>query len=131
MLQTRLIKRNVPVKNMKRGDIEAAGGSTVKQVITLQQGIPIEAAKDIVKLLKETKLKKVQASIQGEQVRDHFGLEGRFAGRHAGTARQGLRSGAAVWQLPLGGEPGRIETPSPSSARSRSWASPAARRPAR
>ena len=69
VLQTRLIKRNVPVKNMKRGDIEAAAGSTVRQVITLQQGIPIEAAKDIVKYLKDQKLKKVQASIQGDQVR--------------------------------------------------------------
>ena len=69
MLQTRMIKRGVPVKNLKRGDIEAAAGSTVRQVITLQQGIPIEAAKDIVKFLKEAKLKKVQASIQGEQVR--------------------------------------------------------------
>jgi uncharacterized protein YajQ (UPF0234 family) len=69
VLQTRLIKRNVPVKNLKRGDIEPAAGSTVRQVITLQQGIPIEAAKDIVKHLKDLKLKKVQASIQGDQVR--------------------------------------------------------------
>ena len=68
VLQTRLIKRNVAVKNLKRGEIEAAGGSTVKQVITLQQGIPIEAAKDIVKHMKELKLK-VQAAIQGDQVR--------------------------------------------------------------
>jgi uncharacterized protein YajQ (UPF0234 family) len=69
VLQTRLIKRNVAVKNLKRGDVETAAGSTVKQVITLQQGIPIEAAKDIVKYLKDAKLKKVQASIQGDQVR--------------------------------------------------------------
>ena len=69
VLQTRMIKRGVPVKNLKRGDIEAAAGSTVRQVITLQQGIPIEAAKDIVKFLKEAKLKKVQAAIQGDQVR--------------------------------------------------------------
>ena len=69
VLQTRLIKRNVAVKNLKRGDIEAAAGSTVRQVITLQQGIPIEAAKDIVKYLKDQKLKKVQSSIQGDQVR--------------------------------------------------------------
>lgn len=68
VLQTRLIKRNVPVKNMKRGDIEPAAGSTVKQVITLQQGIPIDAAKDIVKHLKDLKLK-VQAAIQADQVR--------------------------------------------------------------
>ena len=69
VLQTRLIKRNVPVKNMKRGDILPAAGSTVKQVITLQQGIPIEAAKEIVKYLKDQKLKKVQATIQSDQVR--------------------------------------------------------------
>ena len=69
VLQTRLIKRNVPVKNLKRGDIEPAAGSTVRQVITLQQGIPTDAAKEIVKHLKDLKLKKVQASIQGDQVR--------------------------------------------------------------
>jgi uncharacterized protein YajQ (UPF0234 family) len=69
VLQTRLIKRNVAVKNLKRGDVENASGSTVKQVITLQQGIPGDAAKDIVKHLKDLKLKKVQASIQGDQVR--------------------------------------------------------------
>jgi uncharacterized protein YajQ (UPF0234 family) len=68
VLQTRLIKRGVAVKNLKRGDIEPAAGSTVRQVITLQQGIPIEAAKEIVKHLKDLKLK-VQASIQGDQVR--------------------------------------------------------------
>jgi len=68
VLQTRLIKRNVAVKNLKRGDVEGASGSTVKQVITLQQGIPIEAAMDIVKHLKDLKLK-AQAAIQGEQVR--------------------------------------------------------------
>ncbi|HYB94068.1 MAG TPA: YajQ family cyclic di-GMP-binding protein [Vicinamibacterales bacterium] len=69
VLQTRLIKRNVPVKNLKRGDIEPAAGSTVKQVITLQQGIPSDAARDIVKHLKDLKLKKVQAAIQGDQLR--------------------------------------------------------------
>ena len=44
VLQTRLIKRSVPVKNMKRGDVTPASGSTVKQVITLQQGIPTYTA---------------------------------------------------------------------------------------
>jgi uncharacterized protein YajQ (UPF0234 family) len=73
VLQTRLIKRGVPVKNLKvknlkRGDLIPSAGSTVKQVITLQQGIPTEAAKDIVKHLKDLK-KKVQAAIQGDQVR--------------------------------------------------------------
>lgn len=68
VLQTRLIKRDVAVKNLKRGDVEAISGGAVKQVIELQQGIPIEAAKEIVKHLKDLK-KKVQATIQGDQVR--------------------------------------------------------------
>ena len=69
VLQTRLIKRSVPVKNLKRGEIEPAAGSTVRQVITMQQGISTDAAKEIVKHLKDLKLKKVHASIQGDQVR--------------------------------------------------------------
>jgi uncharacterized protein YajQ (UPF0234 family) len=69
ILQTRLIRRSVPVKNLKRGEIESAAGGTVRQVVTLQQGIPIEAARDIVKHLKDLKMKKVQAAIQGDQVR--------------------------------------------------------------
>jgi len=69
VLQTRLIKRNVPVKNLKRGDIEAASGGSARQVITLQQGISSEAAREIVKHLKDLKLKKVQAAIQADQVR--------------------------------------------------------------
>jgi uncharacterized protein YajQ (UPF0234 family) len=69
VLQTRLIKRQVPVKNLKRGDIIPSAGSSVKQVITLQQGIATEAAREIVKHLKDLKLKKVQAAIQGDQVR--------------------------------------------------------------
>jgi hypothetical protein len=69
VLQTRLVRRNVPVKNLKPGEIEAASGSSVRRVITLQQGIPSEAARDIIKFLKDQKLKKVQASIQGDQLR--------------------------------------------------------------
>ncbi len=69
IVQTRLVRRHVPVKNFKAEAIEQASGGTVRQVYTLQQGIPTEAAREIVKLLKERKLKKVQASIQGDQVR--------------------------------------------------------------
>jgi uncharacterized protein YajQ (UPF0234 family) len=69
ILQTRLVRRNVPVKNLKLGDIEPAAGSTVRRVITLQQGIPGDAARDIVKYLKDQKLKKVQTAIQGDQLR--------------------------------------------------------------
>src|SRR5262245_36138738 len=67
ILQTRMVRRNIPVKNLKRGEVEPAAGGTVRQVITLQQGIPIEAARDIVKHLKDLKMKKVQAAIQGDQ----------------------------------------------------------------
>ena len=69
IVQTRLIRRNVPVKNLTRGAVIPAANSTVRQEISLQQGIPVEKAKDIVKFLKDAKLKKVQASIQGDQLR--------------------------------------------------------------
>ena len=69
IIQTRLVRRNVPLKNFKVEDSEAAGGGTVQKVIPIQEGIPIEAAKEILKFIKEKKLKKVQASIQGDQVR--------------------------------------------------------------
>lgn len=69
VLQTRLVRRNVPVKNLKLGDIEARTGATVRRVVTLQQGISSDAAREIIKYLKDQKLKKVQATIQGDQLR--------------------------------------------------------------
>ncbi len=69
MVQTRLTRRGVPVKNFKAGTSEPAAAGKVRRVVTIQQGIPIEAAREIVKFIKDQKLKKVQASIQGEQVR--------------------------------------------------------------
>jgi uncharacterized protein YajQ (UPF0234 family) len=69
IVQTRLVRRNVPTKNLTRGSVIPAANSTVRQEIALQQGIPVEKAKDIVKFLKDAKLKKVQASIQGDQLR--------------------------------------------------------------
>src|ERR1051326_3989486 len=68
VLQQKLIKRGVPLKGLTYGKIEPAAGSTVRQRIDLQQGIPIEKAKEIVKTIKESK-KKAQASIQGDLVR--------------------------------------------------------------
>ena len=69
IVQTRLVRRNVPVRNLTRGTITPAANTTVRQEIALQQGIPVEKARDIVKFLKDAKLKKVQASIQGDQLR--------------------------------------------------------------
>jgi uncharacterized protein YajQ (UPF0234 family) len=68
ILQQKLVKRKVPLKGLSYGPILAAAGSTVRQEITLQQGIAIEKAREIVKLVKDSK-KKVQASIQGDLVR--------------------------------------------------------------
>jgi uncharacterized protein YajQ (UPF0234 family) len=68
ILQSKLVKRHVPLKGLSFGEITAAAGSTVRQEITLQQGIPTEKAREIVKKIKDTKLK-VQASIQGDFVR--------------------------------------------------------------
>ena len=69
IVETRLVKRKVPTKNFKGGDLEPAAGGLVRKLFTIQQGIPIEAAREIVKYIKDQKLKKVQASIQGDQVR--------------------------------------------------------------
>jgi len=68
MLESKLVKRKVPIKNLTFGPIVPAAGSTVKQETTLQQGLAIEKAKEIVKAIKDSKLK-VQASIQGDLVR--------------------------------------------------------------
>ena len=69
VMQAKMVKRKVPLKNLHLGSIEPAGGSTVRQEIDLQQGIPTETARSIVKFIKDKKLKKVQASIQKDQVR--------------------------------------------------------------
>jgi len=68
ILQGKLFKRGVSLKSLTYGTIEPAAGSTVRQKVSLQQGVPIEKAREIVKVLKNSKLK-VQASIQGDFVR--------------------------------------------------------------
>jgi len=68
VFEQKLVKRKVPLKGLVFGPVAAAAGSTVRQEITLQQGIPIEKAKEIVRLVKDSK-KKAQASIQGDTVR--------------------------------------------------------------
>ena len=82
ILQQKLAKRGVPLKGLTHGVIESALGGTAKQKITLQQGIPMEKAKEIVQLIKSSK-NKVQASIQGDLVRvsgkDRDSLQGVIA----------------------------------------------------
>ncbi|MGP0071053.1 MAG: YajQ family cyclic di-GMP-binding protein [Bryobacteraceae bacterium] len=68
VLEQKLVKRKVPLKGLSYGPLISAAGSTVRQEITLQQGISTEKAREIVKAVKDSK-KKVQASIQGDFVR--------------------------------------------------------------
>jgi uncharacterized protein YajQ (UPF0234 family) len=69
VLQGKLVKRHVPLKNVKPGDITPAAGGHVRRVVTLTQGIPADTARAIVKAVKERDFKKVQVAIQGEELR--------------------------------------------------------------
>jgi uncharacterized protein YajQ (UPF0234 family) len=69
VLRTKLAKRGVPVRNLKMGEPVAAAGGTVRLTIGLVQGIPQDTAKQIVKAIKDGGFKKVQASIQGDEIR--------------------------------------------------------------
>jgi cyclic-di-GMP-binding protein len=68
VLEGRLVKRGVPLKALTFGEVDKALGGTVRQRVTLQKGIPTDKSREIVKLIKGTKLK-VQAAIQGDQLR--------------------------------------------------------------
>jgi cyclic-di-GMP-binding protein len=69
VMQEKMVRRQVPLKNLQQEKSLPAAGGTVTQEVNLQQGIPIETARAIVKFIKELKMKKVQSEIQGEQVR--------------------------------------------------------------
>ncbi len=69
ILQSKLIKRKVSIKAMDYGKIESASGDSVRQVIAIQQGIPQEKGKEIIKFIKTLGLKKMQAQIMDDQVR--------------------------------------------------------------
>jgi hypothetical protein len=69
VVRAKMIKRGVPVKNLKIGENEAATGQSVRRTITLTQGIPTEIAKKIQRAIKDQGFKKVQAAIQGDELR--------------------------------------------------------------
>jgi cyclic-di-GMP-binding protein len=69
VLQSKLIKRNVPVKNLDIGEVRPAGGDTVRREIKLKTALDGETAKKVAAAIKDAKLKRVQAAIQGDQVR--------------------------------------------------------------
>jgi len=68
IFQQKLVRRGVPLKALSYGNVDPAGGGTVRQKVQIQQGIPQEKAKEVVKFIKDSKAK-VQASIQGDIVR--------------------------------------------------------------
>src|SRR6516164_8628659 len=69
VLHAKLVKRGVPVKNLDVGEITPAGGDTVRRTIALRMALDGDTAKKVVAAIKDAKMKKVQAAIQGEQVR--------------------------------------------------------------
>lgn len=69
VLQSKMVRRQVPLKNLKPGKIEPAANASVRQEIEIQDGLTSDMARDIVRVLKDAKLKKVQSAIQGDTVR--------------------------------------------------------------
>jgi uncharacterized protein YajQ (UPF0234 family) len=69
VLQTKLVKRGVPLKNLRVGEVTPAAGGRVRRILTLTQGIPADTAKTLVKAVKDRGFKKVQLAIQGEELR--------------------------------------------------------------
>ncbi len=69
VLQSKMTRRGVPLKNLKPGKVESALSGSVRQVIEIQDGLTADMARDIVRVLKDAKLKKVQSAIQGDTVR--------------------------------------------------------------
>jgi uncharacterized protein YajQ (UPF0234 family) len=69
VLKTKMIKRNVPIKNLDLGELQPATGQSVRRTIKLTQGIPQDISKRMVKAIKDQGFKKVQTAIQGEELR--------------------------------------------------------------
>ncbi len=69
ILQTKLVKRGVPLKNVQAGDLEHGSLGRSRMEIQLQQGIPSDTAKEITKAIKDQKMKRVQVAIQGDELR--------------------------------------------------------------
>jgi uncharacterized protein YajQ (UPF0234 family) len=69
VLQSKLVRRQVPLKNMKPGEVEPAASASVRQVVAIQDGLTADMARDVARAIKDAKMKKVQAAIQGDTVR--------------------------------------------------------------
>jgi uncharacterized protein YajQ (UPF0234 family) len=68
-LQGKMVRRNVPLKNLKPGEVQPAGGGTARQEIEIQDGLTADMAREVARVIKDAKLKKIQAAIQGDTVR--------------------------------------------------------------
>ena len=83
VLQSKLVRRQVPLKNMKPGEMGSAAGSSMRQEIEIQNGLTADLARDVARVIKDAKMKKVQAAIQGDTVRisspDKDSLQGAIA----------------------------------------------------
>jgi len=69
VLQSKMVRRQVPLKNLKPGDVDAAASASVRQVIEIQDGLTADMAREVVRVIKDAKMKKIQSSIQGDTVR--------------------------------------------------------------
>jgi uncharacterized protein YajQ (UPF0234 family) len=69
VLKSKMVKRGVPLKNLKLGNVEPAAGQSVRRTLQLTQGIPQDVAKQIIRAIKDQGFKKVQATIQGDEIR--------------------------------------------------------------
>jgi hypothetical protein len=80
VLQAKLARRQVPLKNFKPGKVEPAASASVRQVIEIQDGLTADMAREIARVIKDAKLKKVQAAIQGDTVRISSGSKDELQG---------------------------------------------------
>ena len=69
VLQSKLVRRQVPLKNLKPGKVDPAAASSVRQEIEIQDGLTADMAREVARVIKDAKMKKVQAAIQGDTVR--------------------------------------------------------------
>ena len=99
IVQIRLVRRGVPLKNFKAGESEAAAGATVRRVMPIQEGIPIEAAREIVKVHQGQEAEEGAGIDSGRPDPRHLAREGRPPGSHSTAARARLRDRAAFRQL--------------------------------
>jgi len=100
IVQGRMIKRQVPVKNLKLGEVEHAGGDTVRRVITLQQGIPADASRAIVKFIKGPEAQEGPGRDPGGSAAHFFAVARRTAGGDAAPESRRFRRRPPVRQLP-------------------------------